>query len=116
VLTIGFRFAGIHPPSASLNFLFWNLLHNPKSMEQAASEIDQAMPALTPERTAYTQAEVEQNLPWLKACIKESFRITPAFTMPLTRRIVTEAIVLNERQIPKGVRARCPNYQIGANG
>lgn len=75
-------------------------------MEQAVSEIDQALPPMTPESAPYTRAEVEQHLPWLKACIKESFRITPAFTMPLTRRIVTDTVVLNGKSIPKGVCAR----------
>ncbi|KAF2650009.1 cytochrome P450, partial [Lophiostoma macrostomum CBS 122681] len=111
----GFVFAGVHPPSASLNFLLWNLLHNPKSMDRAASEVEQALPAMTPDRTAYTLAEVEQNLPWLKACIKESFRFTPAFTMPLTRRIVSDTIILNGKEIPKGTDVALCNHAFHHN-
>lgn len=114
-LTATCRFAAIHPPSASMNCLLWNLLHNPEHMDQAVIELDKAMPAMTSHRAAYTQSEVDQNLPWLKACIKESFRITPAFTMPLTRRIVTDGIVLNEKETPKGVRACASNKLFNAN-
>ena len=72
-------------------------------MEQAAAQIEQKLPRMTPDRRGYSQAEVEQNLPALKACIKESFRLTPAFTMPLTRRVVTDTIFLNGKEIPQGV-------------
>jgi cytochrome P450 len=103
-------FAGIHPPAASLTMLLWNLLHNPTCLERAETEIDHNMPLMTPDRGPYNLADVERSLPWLRSCIKESFRFTPVFTMPLTRRIVDNETLLNGKLIAKGVRIACEMF------
>lgn len=96
-------FAGIHPPAATMSMLFWNLLHHPEVMERATAEISQRLPPMTADRPAYSSSDVEQHLPYFRSCVKESFRNTPVFTMPLERRVVDDSTFLNGRKIPKGV-------------
>lgn len=55
-------------------------------------------------KKAYSFADVERALPYLRACVKENFRQTPMFTMPLARRVTApEGIVVAGRHIKQGV-------------
>jgi cytochrome P450 len=83
--------------------LFWNLLHNPDVMQRASAEIEQNLSPMTSNHMAYPFSSVEQHLPYLRSCIRESFRITPVFTMALERRVVDDDMYLNGQKIPKGV-------------
>jgi hypothetical protein len=57
-------------------------------MAQCMAEIDEKLPVLQPDESAYSVAAAETSLPYLRNCIKENFRITPVFTMPLARRVL----------------------------
>lgn len=68
------------------------------------SEIDAQLPPLSDDRRAFSLAEVENSLPYLRQCIKENFRITPVFTMPLARRVINlDGVTIGGEHIPYGV-------------
>lgn len=73
-------------------------------MKQVVEEIDTQLPALLPDQSAYPIATLESSLPYTRDCIKENFRITPVFTMPLARRVMApEGITIDGRYFPRGV-------------
>lgn len=73
-------------------------------MAKCVTEIDCHLPALCEDKPAYALAEVEAALPFLRKCVKENFRDTPVFTMPLARRVLTpEGITIGGEYIPFGV-------------
>lgn len=73
-------------------------------MARCVAEIDEQLPLLSDGRPAFSFAEVENSVPYLRQCIKENFRITPVFTMPLARRVVApEGVIIGGENIPRGV-------------
>lgn len=99
-----FRIAGTHTTSATTALLFYHLLHNENLMDQCVTEIDKRLPFLQPDESAYSVADAEASLPFLRNCIKENFRITPVFTMPLARRVLkAEGVIINGNHIPINV-------------
>lgn len=73
-------------------------------MEKCVAEIDTNLPALERGQEAYPLTITEASLPYLRNCIKENFRITPIFTLPLARRVMSpEGIVIAGEHIPQGV-------------
>ncbi|KAJ5717816.1 hypothetical protein N7488_003462 [Penicillium malachiteum] len=84
----GFIIAGTHTTSATTTLLFYHLLHHPDLMAQCVAEIDANLPVLKAHESAYSVTVAEQSLPYLRNCMKENFRITPVFTMPLARRVM----------------------------
>lgn len=96
--------AGTHTTSATTTLLFWNLLHNPEAMERCVEEVRSKLPNLGSDKAAYSVTEVEASLPFLRQCVRENFRTTPVFTMPLPRRVmVPEGIVIAGEHIEQGV-------------
>lgn len=89
---------------ATTSLLFWNLLHNPHTLEQCTTEIDSALPPLEPGQVAYPITNLEASLPYLRNCVKENFRLTPVFTMPLARRVLQpEGLKIAGQHFPQGV-------------
>jgi cytochrome P450 len=73
-------------------------------MARGVAEIDANLPNLEPDQPAYSVTVVESSLPYLRNCVKENFRITPVFTMPLARRVLApEGITIAGQHITKGV-------------
>jgi cytochrome P450 len=96
--------AGTHTTSATTSLLFYHLLQSPKAMEKCLAEIDAQLPPLSDDRPAFSLTEVETSLPYLRQCVKENFRITPVFTMPLARRVINpDGVTIGGEHIPKGV-------------
>lgn len=100
----GNSIAGTHTTSATTTLLFWNLLHNPDAMERCVDEVRSKLPNLDSDKVAYSVTEVEASLPFLRQCVRENFRTTPVFTMPLPRRVMApEGIVIAGEHIEQGV-------------
>ncbi|CAN9351746.1 unnamed protein product [Alternaria alternata] len=100
----GFIIAGTHTTSATTSLLFYHLLEAPQIMAKCVTEIDSQLPALCEDKPAYALAEVEASLTFLRKCVKENFRDTPVFTMPLARRVLTpEGVTIGGEYIPFGV-------------
>lgn len=84
--------------------LFYNLLHNPNVLRKCVQEIDEKLPPLDAGKPAYGVMQVETSLPYLRACVRENFRLTPIFTMPLERRVMEpQGLSVGGRHIKQGV-------------
>lgn len=95
--------AGTHTTSATTTLLLYHLLHAPDILAKCVSEIDSNLRPLDG-RASYSVTEAETSLPYLRQCVRENFRLTPVFTMPLARRVVApEGIVIAGRHIKQGV-------------
>ncbi|SPO04691.1 probable cytochrome P450 CYP3/CYP5/CYP6/CYP9 subfamilies [Cephalotrichum gorgonifer] len=112
----GFIIAGTHTTSATATMLFYNLLHNPEILEKCVLEIDEKLPSLGPDKAAYSVTEAENSLPYLRAVVKENFRFTPIFSMPLERRVTDpEGIIVAGRHIKQGTSVAVCNHAFHHN-
>lgn len=100
-----YRVAGAHTTSATLGLLFYHLLHNRYAAEKLTEELNANVPLYNEGGKEISYSGLESKLPYTMACIKESFRITPVFTMPLPR-LVTDpnGVDIHGFHIPQGVR------------
>ena len=74
-------------------------------MAKCVEEIDAKLPPLSEEVPAYSVTDVETHLPYLRQCVRENFRVTPVFTMPLARRVMApEGVMIAGEHIKQGVR------------
>ncbi|KAI8166364.1 Cytochrome P450 monooxygenase gsfF [Colletotrichum sp. SAR 10_70] len=88
----------------------------PDSLRKCVEEIDANLKPLDREKAAYSVTEVENSLPFLRACVKENFRLTPVFTMPLARRVTApEGIVVAGRHIKQGTSVAVCNHAFHHN-
>lgn len=100
----GFIIAGTHTTSATTSLLLYHLLHYPDIMDKVVEELDANLSPLGPDQAAYSVTEAETSLPYLKLCVRENFRITPVFTMPLARRVMLpEGVVIGGELLQQGV-------------
>ncbi|KAJ6035911.1 hypothetical protein N7540_000190 [Penicillium herquei] len=114
--TFGFLIAGVHPPSATMALLFYNLLHKKEALDRAIAEIDLQLSTMTPGSDIYSRSAVDTKLPYFRNCIKESFRLSPAFTMPLARRVTnSEGIFLDGNLLPVGTSIAICNHAFHHN-
>ncbi|KAI0133752.1 benzoate 4-monooxygenase cytochrome P450 [Xylariales sp. AK1849] len=112
----GFIIAGTHTTSATTSLLFHHLLHAPEIMKKCTSEVDQNLGGLLPDQPAYSVTDVEASLPYLRLCVRENFRVTPVFTMPLARRVTApEGIVVAGRHIKQGTSVAVCNHAFHHN-
>ncbi|KAI1338210.1 cytochrome P450 [Xylariaceae sp. FL0016] len=112
----GFIIAGTHTTSATTSLLFYHLLHAPEILQQITAEVDQKLEPLQPHQPAYSLTEVEASLPYLKLCVRENFRLTPVFTMPLARRVIApEGIMVAGRHIKQGTSVAVCNHAFHHN-
>ncbi|KAK2110186.1 hypothetical protein P7K49_009932 [Saguinus oedipus] len=79
----------------SLMWILYNLSRNPQVQQKLLKEIQRVLP-----ENQVPRAEALRNMPYLKACLKESMRLTP--TVPFTTRTLDKATVLGEYALPKG--------------
>ncbi|KAH6974336.1 putative benzoate 4-monooxygenase cytochrome P450 [Ilyonectria sp. MPI-CAGE-AT-0026] len=112
----GFIIAGTHTTSATTTLLLYHLLHAPEIMAKCVSEIDNNLKPLDADQPAYSVAEAEASLPYLRQCVRENFRLTPVFTMPLARRVVApEGVDIAGRHIKQGTSVAICNHAFHHN-
>lgn len=74
-------------------------------MARLVAEVDSNLPGLLPDQHAYPVTLIEASMPYLRNCLKENFRITPVFTMPLARRVMApEGVTIAGKHVKQGVR------------
>lgn len=89
-------FAGVDTTSVFLQWFLYNLARNPTVQEKLREELDQVdLDELGPQG--------KLNLPYLKACYRETHRLTPVGTMVTFRRLEKD-IVLSGYEIPAGTK------------
>ncbi|KAH7010076.1 cytochrome P450 [Ilyonectria destructans] len=106
--------AGSHTTSGTLTLLFSHILQNQKVLEKVVAEIDQNLSHITDEINP--SDDLEQNLPYIMACIQENFRIAPVFTMPLARKVITEGgIEIDGHLVPRNTTVFSLNHVVHHN-
>lgn len=91
-------FAGVDTTSASVISIMYCLAKNPDKQEILRKEIM----AILPEKDSKLTATSFNNIPYLRAVIKEALRVNPVTSGNL--RAAGQEIVLQGYKIPKGVR------------
>ncbi|CAH2284588.1 1,25-dihydroxyvitamin D(3) 24-hydroxylase, mitochondrial, partial [Pelobates cultripes] len=92
------QIGGVETTANSLMWLLFNLSRNTHVQEKLLEEIQNVLPPGEP-----PSAEILQQMPYLKSCIKESMRLTP--TVPFTSRTLEEDTNLGGFLIPSGTIA-----------
>ncbi len=80
-------------------------MHNPQAAEKLTTELCAKLPLYDEGGRELPYAGIESKLPYTMACIKENFRITAVFNMPLPR-LVTSAtgVDISGHHVPQGVK------------
>ncbi|XP_064605304.1 probable cytochrome P450 CYP44 [Liolophura sinensis] len=89
--------------SPMLLFNMYCLAKNPEVQDKLSREIEQTFPGDEP-----VTVEKLGKMPYLKACVKETFRLFP--TGPETSRLAPRDMVIGGYQIPAGVRIDLHNF------
>ncbi|XP_036274855.1 1,25-dihydroxyvitamin D(3) 24-hydroxylase, mitochondrial isoform X1 [Pipistrellus kuhlii] len=89
------QLAAVETTANSLLWVLYNLSRNRRVQQKLLEEIQSVLP-----EDRVPRAEDVRNMPYLKACLKESMRLTPS--VPFTTRTLDKATVLGEYALPKG--------------
>ncbi|XP_030165223.1 1,25-dihydroxyvitamin D(3) 24-hydroxylase, mitochondrial isoform X2 [Lynx canadensis] len=92
----------------SLMWILYNLSRNPRVQQKLLKEIQSVL-----SENQMPRAEDLRNMPYLKACLKESMRLTPS--VPFTTRTLDKATVLGEYALPKGTVLMLNTQVLGSN-
>ncbi|KAM6164304.1 1,25-dihydroxyvitamin D(3) 24-hydroxylase, mitochondrial isoform 2-T2 [Rhynchocyon petersi] len=90
------QLAAVETTANSLMWTLYNLSRNPHVQQKLLKEIQKVLP-----ENQMPRAEDLRNMPYLKACLKESMRLTPS--VPFTTRTLDKTTVLGEYALPKGI-------------
>nr|XP_022342408.1 1,25-dihydroxyvitamin D(3) 24-hydroxylase, mitochondrial-like [Crassostrea virginica] len=93
VSTTELLLAGVDTSSNALSFALYLLAKNPNAQEKLQQEVDKVCKGNT------CTSENLQNMPYLKAVVKESLRMFPV--IPINARVMQEDTILNGYVIPK---------------
>jgi len=113
-MAVSMAFAGSETTAISLAATFYYLLRNPRCYEKLMQELNEAVEeGRVEDRPTGTVTWAEsQNLPYLDACIKESFRMHPAAGLPLERLTPPQGIEIDGQFIPGGTIVGCNAWVI----
>lgn len=93
VMAVDSMAAGIDTTSLTVAYVFRNLADNPAAQKRLQEEVDRVLPDGKP-----LTVQAINDMPYLRACVKESMRITP--TVQGTSRTLDKDIVLSGYRIP----------------
>ncbi|XP_051931120.1 1,25-dihydroxyvitamin D(3) 24-hydroxylase, mitochondrial [Hippocampus zosterae] len=102
------QIGGVETTANSMLWAIFNLSRNPAAQRELLSEITRVVPADQP-----PCGEHLKSMPYLKACLKESMRLSPS--VPFTSRTLDKDTVLGDYAIPKGTVLMINSHAIGAN-
>uniref|UniRef100_H0VG30 Cytochrome P450 family 24 subfamily A member 1 n=1 Tax=Cavia porcellus TaxID=10141 RepID=H0VG30_CAVPO len=102
------QLGAIETTANSLMWILYNLSRNPQVQQKLLEEIQSVLP-----ENQMPQAEDLKKMPYLKACLKESMRLTPS--VPFTTRTLDKATVLGEYALPKGTVLMLNTYVLGSD-
>lgn len=106
-MTTSIALAGSDTTAISLSAVFYHLLRNPGALEKLRREVEEAVESgVIADAEVFSWADA-QKLPYLDACIKETFRIHPAISLNLERVTPPEGIDIEGEYIPGGTVVSC---------
>lgn len=106
--TTELQVGGVETTANSMLWVIFNLSRNPCAQGKLLKEIQDVVPAgQTP------RAEHIKNMPYLKACLKESMRVSPS--VPFTSRTLDKDTVLGDYTLPKGTVLMLNSQAIGVS-
>ncbi|KAK2494377.1 hypothetical protein MC885_010489 [Smutsia gigantea] len=102
------QLAAVETTANSLMWILYNLSCNPHVQYKLLKEIQSVLP-----EHQMPRAEDLRNMPYLRACLKESMRLTPS--VPFTTRTLDKAVILGEYALPKGTVLMLNTQVLGSN-
>jgi cytochrome P450 len=107
-MTTSIALAGSDTTAISLAAVFYHLLKNPECYEKLNREIDEAIATgLISDASGIITWSDAQKLPYLHACIQETFRVHPAIAMILERLVPPQGMEIAGEFIPGGTVVGC---------
>ncbi|KIW16058.1 hypothetical protein PV08_06109 [Exophiala spinifera] len=115
-----FLVAGAHTTSGTLTLLLYHLLHNPTAAKKLTEELNSPLFLQSPDprndQSSPSYSGLEMQLPYATACIRESYRMSPVFTMPLPRTICDPlGADIDGHHIPQGANCSITNHVLHHN-
>jgi len=105
-MALSMVFAGSETTGIALSSIFYFLLKNPRCLFKLRAEIDTLSKSSLPLSPRFPYNAL-QSLPYLSACIKESFRLHPPTAFSLERITPPTGARICGRDIPGGVIVAC---------
>ena len=100
----------------TLSALFYNLLRNTRCYRELQAEVDSKLSPMARDATTYRTAFSEsQKLPYLDACIKETFRIHPAAQFNPERVVPYSGATICGSWVPGGTIVSCNAWVLHRN-
>ena len=106
-MTTSIALAGSDTTAISLSAILYHLLRNPRCHQRLLQELDEAIQSGLIEDSGVLSWADSQKLPYLDACIKETFRIHPAISLNLERVTPPEGIDICGDFIAGGTIVSC---------
>jgi cytochrome P450 len=110
-MTTSIALAGSDTTAIALAAVFYNLLKNPRCYEKLNAEIDSAVESglISNEGGIITWSDA-QKLPYLHACIQETFRVHPSIGLILERLTPPQGLEVAGNFIPGGTIVGCTSW------
>ncbi|XP_060925814.1 1,25-dihydroxyvitamin D(3) 24-hydroxylase, mitochondrial [Limanda limanda] len=102
------QIGGVETTANGMLWAIFNLSRNPGAQRRLREEIKEAVPA-----DQNPSGEHIKSMPYLKACLKESMRLSPS--VPFTSRTLDKDTVLGDYAIPKGTVLMINSHALGSN-
>ncbi|CAB1449318.1 unnamed protein product [Pleuronectes platessa] len=102
------QIGGVETTANGMLWAIFNLSRNPGAQRRLREEIKEAVPA-----DQNPCGEHIKRMPYLKACLKESMRLSPS--VPFTSRTLDKDTVLGDYAIPKGTVLMINSHALGSN-
>ncbi|KAL8948174.1 MAG: hypothetical protein Q9222_005615 [Ikaeria aurantiellina] len=112
--------AGSDTTAITLSALFYHLLKYPHCMRQLVEEIDgklssKHLPSAASSSKSVIGWREAQQLPYLEACIKETFRIHPSLSLFLERKVPASGAMVAGHKVPGGIIVGCNAWALHRN-
>lgn len=105
--------AGSETTGIVLDALAYYLLKNPRCYEKLQAEVDNAHKAGKLSELPRFRETNHEAMPYLAACIKETFRIHPPVSLTLPRHVPAGGVELCGHFFPEGTRVGISAYVVG---
>ncbi|MDI1490294.1 MAG: hypothetical protein OHK93_001494 [Ramalina farinacea] len=112
--------AGGDTTAITLSALFYYLLKFPRCLRKLLIELDGKLPTeqLRPDDSSFKRVigwREAQQLPYLEACVKETFRIHPSLSLFLERKVPASGATVAGQHVPGGVIVGCNAWALHRN-